>query len=147
VRVTSSQKSGRAESTRRKAESASDASQSEQKRQAKIAIAKVSLQEAKSLLIEARARAQSLEAAQKKAQADVRKPRSTGGETEERFEKARLASEDAIRRARSIAAESKAAAKSVEDAKRTVEKHRRNSRNYLENRQQGEGKQQPVSNV
>lgn len=122
VRVTSSQKSGRAESTRRKAESDSDTSQSEQTRQAKIATAKVSLQEAKSLLIEARARTQSLEAAQKKANADVREAEKHRRETEERFEKARLASEDAIRHSRSIAAESKAAAKSVEDAKRTVEK-------------------------
>src|SRR5882724_5113566 len=51
VRVASSQKSGRAASTRRKAESASDASQSEQTRQAKIVTAKVSLREARSLLI------------------------------------------------------------------------------------------------
>ena len=122
VRVTSSQKPGRAASTRRKAESASGASQSEQTRQAKIATAKVSLQEAKSLLIEARARTQSLEAAQKKANADVKEAEKHRRETEERFEKARLASEDANRRSRSIAAESKAAAKSVEDAKRTVEK-------------------------
>jgi hypothetical protein len=122
VRVTSSQKSGRAPSPRRKAESASDTSQFEQTRQAKIATAKVSLQEAKSLLIEVRARAQSLEDTQKKANTDVKEAEKHRRETEERFEKARLASEDAIRRARSIAAESKAAAKSVEDAKRTVEK-------------------------
>ena len=122
VRVASSQKSGRAASTRRKAESASDASQSEQTRQAKIVTAKVSLREARSLLIEVRARAQTLETAQKKANADAKEAEKHRRETEERFEKARLASEDASRRARSIAAEAKAAAKSVEDAKRTVEK-------------------------
>jgi hypothetical protein len=122
VRVTSSQKSGRAPSSRRKAESASDTSQFEQTRQAKIVAAKVSLQEAKSLLIEARAKAQSLEAAQKKANADVKEAEKHRRETEERFEKARLASEDAIRRARSIAAETEGAVKAVEGAKRAVEK-------------------------
>ena len=122
VRVTSSQKSDRAASTRRKAESASDASQSEQTRQAKITTAKVSLQEAKSLLIKARARAQSLEAAQKNAKADVKEAEKHRRETEERFEKARLASEDAIRRARSIAAEAEGAVKALEGAKRAVEK-------------------------
>ena len=122
VRVTSSQKSGRAPSPRRKAESASDTSKFEQTRQEKIAAAKVSLQETKSLLIEARARAQSLEAAQKKANADVKEAEKHRRETEERFEKARLASEDAIRRARSIAAEAKGAVKAVEDAKRAIEK-------------------------
>ena len=122
VRVTSSQKSGRAPSPRRKAESASDTSQFEQTRQAKIAAAKVSLQEAKSLLIEVRARAQSLEAAQKKANADVKEAEKHRRETEERFEKARLASEGAIRGARSIAAEAEGAVKAVEDARRAVEK-------------------------
>ena len=122
VRVASSQKSGRAPGPRRKAESASDTGRHEQTRQARIAAAKVSLQEAKSLLSEERARAQSLEAAQKKADADVKEAEKHRRETEERFEKARLASEDAIRRANSIAAESKAAAKSVEDARRSVEK-------------------------
>lgn len=122
VRVTYSQKSERAASTRQKAESASDASQSELTRQAKIAAAKGSLQEAKSLLGEERARAQSLEAAQKKANADAKEAEKHRRETEQRFEKARLASEDAIRRARSIAAEAEGAVKAVEDAKRVVEK-------------------------
>jgi hypothetical protein len=122
ARLTSSQKSDRAASTRRKAESAGETSQFEQTRQAKIATAKVSLQETKSLLIEARARAQSLEAAQKKANADVKEAEKQRRETEERFEKARLASEDAIRRARSIAAQVEGAVKAVEEAKRAVEK-------------------------
>jgi hypothetical protein len=122
VRVSSSQKSDRAASTRRKAESASDASQFEQTRQSKIAATKVSLREAKSLLIKVRARAQSLEAAQKKANADVKEAEKRRRETEERFEKARLASEDAIRRARSIAAEAEGAVKALEEAKRTVER-------------------------
>jgi len=122
VRVTSSEKPDRAGNARRKAESVGTTSKSEQTRQAKIAAAKVSVREAKTLLIEAKAKAQSLETAQKKANADVKETEKLRREAEERFEKARVASEDAIRRERSIAAESKAAAKSVEDAKRTVEK-------------------------
>ena len=122
VRVTSSQKSDRAARTQRKAESVGETSKFEQTRQAKIAKAKVSVQEAKSLLIEARARAQSLETAQKKANADVKETEKLRREAEERFEKSRVASEDANRRARSIAAELKAAAKSVEEAKRTVDR-------------------------
>ena len=122
VRVSSSKKSDRAASTRRKGESAGKTSQFEQTRQAKIAAAKVSLEEAKSLLIEVRGRAQRLEAAQKKANADVKEAEKHRRDTQERFEKARLASEDASRRARSIAAEAEGAVKTVEDAKRAVEK-------------------------
>jgi hypothetical protein len=122
VRVASSQKSDHAPSTRRKAESASDTSQREKTRQAKIAAAKISLQQAKSLLSEERARAQSLEAAQKKANADAREAEKRTREAEERFEKARVASEDANRRARSIAAEAEGAVKALEDARRSVEK-------------------------
>src|SRR5258705_12513857 len=105
VRVTSPQKAGDAPSPRRKAKSASETSVFEQTRQVKIAAAKVPPQEAKRLLSEERARAQSLEATQKKANADVKEAEKHRRETEERFEKARLALEDAIRRARSIAAE------------------------------------------
>jgi hypothetical protein len=122
VRVTASQKSDRAASTRRKAESVGETSKFEQTRQAKIAAAKVSVQEAKSLLIEARAKAQSLEAAQKKANADVKETEKLRREAEERFEKARVASKDAIQAARSIAVEAEGAVKAVEEAKRTVER-------------------------
>ena len=122
VRITSSQKSDRAASTRRKAESVGETSKFEQTRQAKIAAAKVSVQEAKSLLIEARARAQSLEAAQKKANAEVKEVEKLRREAEGRFEKARVASEDAIQAARSVAAEAEGAVKAVAEAKRTVER-------------------------
>jgi DNA repair exonuclease SbcCD ATPase subunit len=123
ARVTQSQESGRAAtSTRRKAESAADVRQLEETRQAKIAAAKVSLQEAKGLLIEARARAQSLEAAQKKTYAEAKDAEKHRHEAEEHFEKARAASEEAARHAQSIAAEVRQSAKAVEDAKRTVEK-------------------------
>jgi len=126
LRPTSSQKSDRPPSPGRKEESRNETSQFEQKRQAKIAAAKVSVQEAKSLLIEARARAQSLEAAQKKANADVKKAEIDRRLAEERFEKARVASEAAIRRAKSIAAEVEGAAKAVEESKRAFERAEKN---------------------
>jgi len=121
VRATSPQKSTGAPSVRQKAAPANETSQFEQKRQAKIAAAKVSVQQAKSSLIDARAKAQSLEAAQKKANADMKKTETDRRLAEERFEKARVASEEAIRRARSIAAEAEGAAKEVEEARRAVE--------------------------
>jgi hypothetical protein len=121
-RVTQSQESGRgATSTRRKAESPADVRQFEETRQARIAAAKASLQEAKRLLTDARTRAQTLGAAQKKANAEAKDAEKHRSEAEQRFEKAKAASEDATRRARSIAAEVKEAAKAVEDAKDTVE--------------------------
>ena len=121
--TTQSQESGRAAtSKRRKGESAADVRQLEQTRQARIVDAKVSLQEAKGLLIEARARAQSLQAAQKKAIAEAKDAEKLRREAEERFEKARAASEEAARHAQSVAAEVGQAAKAVVDAKRTVEK-------------------------
>jgi len=123
ARVTQSRESGRAAtSTRRKAESAAGVRQLEKTRLARIAAAKVSLQEAKGLLIEARARSQNLEAAQKKAYAEAKDAEKHKRETEERFEKARAASEEAAQHAQSVAAELEQAAKAVEDAKRTVEK-------------------------
>jgi hypothetical protein len=94
----------------------------EETRQAKIAVAKVSLQDSKRLLIDARARAQSLEAAQKKANADAKEAEKRRRDAEERLEKATTASEDAAQRAHSVAREIAEAAKAVEDTKHTVEK-------------------------
>ena len=96
--------------------------QLEETRQAKIAAAKVSLQDAKRSLSDARAQTQSLEAAQKKANADAKEAEKYRREAEERLEKATAASEDATRRAQSVTAELTEAAKVLEDAKRTVEK-------------------------
>ena len=123
ARVTQSKGSGRdATSTRRKAESAADVRQLEEVRQAKIATAKVSLQEAKGLLIEARSRSQTLEAAQKKAYEEAKDAEKQRREAEKRFEKATAESEEAARHAQSVAAEVRQATKAVADAKHTVEK-------------------------
>ena len=122
VRVTSSQKSDSAAGRQRKAGSAGGTSQVEQTRQAKIAAAKVSLQEARSLLTGAKARAQSLESAQKKANIEVKETEKQKREAEARFEKLGVAAEDAVRQARSIATEAAEAVKAWEEAKRAVEK-------------------------
>jgi len=69
----SQKSSNAATSTRRKVAPDNDVRQLEGTRKAKIAAAKVSLQDAKRSLTEARARAQSLEAAQKRAYAEGKK--------------------------------------------------------------------------
>jgi DNA repair exonuclease SbcCD ATPase subunit len=122
ARVTQTQESAAATSARRKAELAEDARKLQETRQARVAAAKVSLQEAKGLLREARARTQDLEAAQKKTFADAKDAEKQRREAEERFKKARAMSEKATLQARTVAAELKEAAKEAEDAKRAVEK-------------------------
>jgi hypothetical protein len=89
--------------------------------QAKIAAAKVSLQDAKRSLTEARAKAQSLETTQKKANAEAKDAEKQRRDAEQRLEKATTASKDAARRAQSVAAEAEEAAQALEDAKRTLE--------------------------
>src|SRR5215213_211748 len=86
----------------------------EEARRAKIADAKVTLQDAKKSLSEARARVQSLESAQKNANAEAK-------EAEKILEKATATSHDAARRAKSVATEVEEATKTVEAAKRAIE--------------------------
>jgi Membrane protein involved in colicin uptake len=111
-----------ASATAKPQQKATDVRRLEETRQAKIAAAKVSLQDAKRLLSDARAQTQSLEAVQKKANADAKEAEKYRREAEERLEKATAASEDTARRAQSVAAEVMEAAKALEDAKRTVER-------------------------
>lgn len=123
ARFTLSQKSSSAATnTRRKVATDHDARQLEETRKTKIAAAKVSLQDAKRSLIETRARAQSLEGVQKKADAEAKKAEKRWRDAEESLKKAKAASEDAARRARSAAIEVEEAANAVGDAERTVEK-------------------------
>lgn len=96
--------------------------QREETRQVRIAAARVSLQTAKKTLVEARAKVQRLESAQKKASADAKDAEKERREAEDRLKKTRAASEEATARARSIGEEAKAAARAVEEAKRTIEK-------------------------
>ena len=122
ARVTPSRKGSAAPNARRSAVPTAEVRQIEGMRQARIAAAKASLQDARRVLVKARARAQSAEAAHKKEYADAKEKEKQRREAEERFEKARAASEDAARRALSAAAEVEEAAKAVEDAEGNVEK-------------------------
>jgi hypothetical protein len=107
--------------TRRKETDSGDVRQKEETRKAKIAAAKVSVQDAKRSLAEARAKVQRLEAAQKKADAEAKKTEQQKSDAEERLEKAQAASVDAARRARKVAVEVKDAARELEGAERAVE--------------------------
>ena len=90
-------------------------------RQAKIAEAKVLLQEAKKSLADARARAQSSEATQKKANADAKETEKQKRAAEERLQRATAVSEAAARRAQVANAEAAEAAQAVEDGKHAVD--------------------------
>jgi hypothetical protein len=104
--ITPAGKSGSVgQNTRPKAATSTDLRQI---RQAKIAAAKVSLQDAKRSLTDARAEAQSLEAALEKANAEMKEAEKYRREAEQRLEQATALSEDA--------------AKTLTDARRTVDK-------------------------
>lgn len=90
-------------------------------RQAKIAEAKVLLQEAKKSFADARAKLQSSEAAQKKANADAKETEKYKRAAEERLQRATAVAEAAVRRAQSANEEAAEAAQTFEDAKRNVE--------------------------
>ena len=107
--------------TRRRVTPDDDARQFEDKRKAKIAAAKASLQDAKKSLTQARAKAQSLETAQKKADTHAKEAEKQRRDTEVRLEKAEAATKVAAQRARSVAVELKEATTAVEDASRRVE--------------------------
>jgi DNA repair exonuclease SbcCD ATPase subunit len=127
-----SQKSGSPAAKTRQATPAGNVQkdlQAEETRRARIAAAKVSLQEARRSLTEAQRRAQRLEAAQKKAQAEAktadaqaRQAEKHLRDAEQRFNKASSASQDAAHRGERISVEAKEAAQDVEDAERTIEK-------------------------
>jgi hypothetical protein len=133
TKVTPSQGAGSAETkTRQKASPPPDKQgvrQAEEARQARMAAAKVLLQEAKKSLTEARSSAQRLEAAKKKthaeakaADAEARQAEKRLREAEGRFKKASAASQDAAARAQRSATEAEAAAQALEDAERNLEK-------------------------
>ena len=126
IRVTPSPKPGSsATHTRQKASSsggAQEAGQVEEKHQAAIAAAKVSLRDAEGALNEARARAERLEAARKTADQEAKQAEKELREAEERLRDASAASRDAAQRSQRIAAETKEAAKALEDAERNLGK-------------------------
>ena len=116
-----SQKSAAAKSSQ-KAPTARELRQLEQTRQARITAAKTAVQSAKKSFADARARAQGLEAAQKKANAETKQAEKQLRDAEERLKNARIALDAATRRSDSVAGEVKEASRTVEDAKRAMEK-------------------------
>jgi hypothetical protein len=109
-----------ADDRKQKAGSGRQLHQLEETRKAKIAAARVSLADAKRLLTAARGRAQSLEAAQKKADAESQKAEKHRRDVEASLEKAKVAALAATRRARSVAVEVEEAARVLEDAENEV---------------------------
>jgi hypothetical protein len=123
ARVTSKTVGARvAKTTGETVEDTRQARQLEEMRQARIVAAKLSLQAAKKSLADARANAQSLDVAQRKAHAEAKQAEKQVREAEERLKKANVVSEAAAQRAEAVAAEAEEAAKAAEVAKRAVEK-------------------------
>lgn len=132
AKVTASQKSGGAAAKTRQATPtviAQKVSEDEETRRAKIAAARVSLQEARRSLTEAQRKAQRSEAAQKKAHAEAKKAAAEARQAEkhlqdaeQRLNKASAASQDAAHRVERISAEAREAAHGLEDAARSIEK-------------------------
>ena len=111
-----------AKATRHAVEDTRQARQAEEMRQARIVAAKLSLQAAKKSLADARANAQSLDVAQRKAHAEAKQAEKQVREAEERLKKANAVAEAATQRAEAVAADAEEAANAAEDAKRAVEK-------------------------
>jgi len=120
--VSHSPKSSSVAKPQSKAASASKTSQLKEAHQAKIADAKVSLQQAKKSLVDARAAVQRLEKQQEKIDREAKDAEKQKRDAEQRFKKASAVSEMANRRARSLANEVEDATKAVADAKSGVEK-------------------------
>jgi len=95
-------------------------------RQAKINVAKASLQNAKKALTLAQAQAKSLEAAQKRAEAAARQAEKQKFHAEERLKKAKAASAEAAALVKNIALESAEAIEALEDARHAVENATKN---------------------
>jgi hypothetical protein len=98
------------------------ARQLEEMRQARIVAAKLTLQAAKKSLADARATAQSLDVAQRKAHAEAKQAEKQVREAEERLKKANVVSEAAAERAQVVAGDAEEAAKAADAARRAVEK-------------------------
>jgi hypothetical protein len=111
----------RGASAKQKTATAGQVRRIEEFRQAKIAAAKESLQEAKKSLVDARARVQSLESTQKKANAKVKDVEKHKRQVEALLEKATAAYEDATLQAETAEAEVREAEQAVDDARQTVE--------------------------
>ena len=116
-RVAKSQKS---EATGAKTREKEDLHELKEKRQAKIAAAKVSLQNAKRELTESRANLQSAQADMKRASAELKGAEKLKRDAELRLEQAEVVLAKAGKRAQGAAADTEEAMKAVEEAERAV---------------------------
>jgi hypothetical protein len=123
ARVTAPKKApAPAKKTQPKASVAKEERRQEDPRQAKLAAAKATVQEVKKVLVEARVNAQSLEAAQKKADTEAKHAEKQKREAELRFKEASTASAAASVRAENTARELERARRALADAERAVQK-------------------------
>jgi hypothetical protein len=120
-RVSSAKKSVSTPTKTRPESNAREIRRLKEERQAKLAAAKVSLQQTKRSLVTARARKQSVEKAHRKIDAEAKDAEKHRRETERRLNEASAASEAATRRLRNIAVELELAKKESDEAQRTVE--------------------------
>jgi len=122
TRVPRSQKSSTAATTTRRATStAKDERELKEIRQAKIAAAKSSLQEAKRELAEWRANLQTAQTTQKRVSAELKEAEKEKREAEQRLDEARVTLQEATRHAKRTAAEVEEALKTLAGAERSVE--------------------------
>ena len=120
ARVSQANKSSRAE-TKTQRVAVVDAGRLKQERQAKLAAAKLWLQQAKRSLAAAHSRAKSLETAQRKAEAETKEAEKHRREAERRYKEASAAVEASIRRSQKITAELEQARETLHEATRSAE--------------------------
>ena len=111
----------RGPSARQKTATAGEVRRIEEFRQAKIAAAKASLQDAKKSLTDARARVQTLESAQKKANAKLKEVEKHKRQVESLLEKATAAYDAATLNAETVDAEVREAEQAAEVARHSVD--------------------------
>jgi len=120
ARVSQASKSSRAE-TKTQPRVAVDAAKLKQERQAKLAAAKLWLQQAKRSLAAASSRAKSLETAQRKAESETKEAEKHRREAERRYKEAGAAVEASIRRSQKITTELEQARETLHEATREAE--------------------------
>ena len=108
--------------TRQKLTAAAEESRLKKERQARLAAAKLSLQDSKRLLAAARSRVKNLEAAQKKADSETKEAEKYRREAERRLKEATAASELASRRSRNLTVEVEQARETLNEATQTTER-------------------------
>jgi hypothetical protein len=120
ARVSPAKLAGAATKTRQDSATFKEPRRAEESRAAQLAALKQAVQNGRKSLAEARAKAQSLRTAQKKADAEVKNAEKQKREAEQRFKEASAASATAAVRAQNIAREMERAAEAVDEAERVA---------------------------